>query len=75
MTNRLVKAGAILFGLWGVLHVIAGLSGIPSAGDIGKASPVGGAIALDFAIILAGYGVLAIWGAALLWRDEPSGSG
>ena len=89
--SRLVKAGAILFVLWGVLHVAVGVVNTISyvtRGPLGLLSTFGWAtdardagnnvalaahIALDFSIVLVGYGVLAIWAARLMWRGQALG--
>ena len=89
--NRVAQTGAVLFVLWGVLHLGAGLSGaftFATRGPAGVFSGFGGApapaeltptldmaahIALDFSLILAGYGLLAIWGAVLIWRGQRLG--
>ena len=90
-TNALVKAGAVFFVLWGLLHIAVGLStagqfitsgpaGVfsgfgasPSPSEVGPALQLAGHIALDFGLILAGYGLLAIWAALLIWRGQRLG--
>jgi hypothetical protein len=87
----LVRAGAIAFILWGVLHLASGafallpyatggtkamLEGF-GATDLGSPSTafldLVGHMGADFAALLMGYGLLAIWGAILLLRGNRLG--
>src|SRR6266496_4213224 len=71
----------IAVGLGGVtVYVARGPMGMISAFG-GSGTPVetthfvmrGAHLALDFMLLLAGYGLLAIWGAVLIWRGRSLG--
>lgn len=89
--NRSVRVGAVMFVLWGVLHIVVGVIGVQqflvspplgvlvaygatiSPGDAGRTLELAAHVALEFSVILGGYGLLAIWAAVLAWRGQTLG--
>jgi hypothetical protein len=89
--NRLIKLGALMFILWGILHIVVGAVAVvayATKGPIGIFTAYGATlesqdtghtlmlaanIALEFSIILAGYGILSIWAAIVMYRGQVLG--
>ena len=84
--NLQARTGAVLFILWGILHVAGGaailiaVSSGPEAGyavyqqSTGTSPPLAGAILGDLAFSVAWIGALvAAIGATLNWRNSPPG--
>jgi hypothetical protein len=89
--NRLIKLGALMFILWGILHILVGAVAVVAyatkgpigiftaygatleSQDTGQTLMLAANIALEFSIILAGYGILSIWAAFVMYRGQELG--
>jgi hypothetical protein len=65
--------GAFAFASSGPAGVFSGFGAAPVAAELTPTLVLAGHIALDFSLVLAGYGVLAIWAAVLIWRGQRLG--
>lgn len=65
--------GAAAFFTEGPLGALSATDLAIASDEVRLALERAGHIALDFSLILAGYGVLAIWGAVLIWRGQRLG--